>query len=630
MPENNVFQEENGMKDFKTRNLKKKGRIRTRVLSAVTCTALLFSAAVLPVSAAGFSDVDSDEKVAWAKSSIDKMTDAGYIKGYEDGTFRPQKSISKIECLILMSRMLGYEDKKFADVASAAKDAYKTTAAKYNSTYSGELSYLLYTGVLKEDDLVDYASSANANVQLLRYQAAMLMAKLMGSDSDAKAYSVSAPSYADDASIPSAAKSYVEYVSANNIMNGMDKTADGKAQFSPMTTLTRAQMATLLARMMDKLNTSYISGTVEKSSSASITVDGSKIGISKDTVVYADGKTSDASSLSEGYTLSALVANGKAYVITASEPQEETTVYGVVVRKNENGDGQKLTIADYENEDNTATYTLRDDCAVYVNGSKGSFGSIAAKDFIKLVLSGSKVKTIETADKNIDIKGKLVSTEYDDNDNVYVNIANDETGKTEQYTVSRKGASVTRDGDDAEFSDLAAGDTVSVRLVYGKVTSVTATGKTESFTGLLKEIIISNNPAVTVTIDGKDYTYKISAKAKIYISDKESTIYDLRPNVTVSGKLDSNAVKSLSTSTVPLNEKGELTGTATGKNTTYKVITVKDEAGNTYSVYYNNSTKFFTSNGTTASVKSISEGTSLSITGGSKNGVFEATIIIIK
>ena len=618
------------MKDFKKHNFKKKNTIKARVLSAVTCTALLLSATALPVSAAGFSDVDSDATVSWAKASIDKMTDAGYIKGYEDGTFRPQKSISKIECLILMSRMLGYEDKKFADVASAAKDAYKTTAAKYNSTYSGELSYLLYTGVLKEDDLVDYASSANANVQLLRYQAAMLMAKLLGSDSEAKAYSVSTPSYADDASIPSAAKNYVEYVSANSIMNGMDKTADGKAQFSPMTTLTRAQMATLLARMMDKLNTSYTSGTVESASSSSITVDGTKIGISNDTVVLVDGKSAKASSISEGYTLSALVANGKAYVIDAAEPQEEITLYGVVVRKSESGDGQKITIADYENQDNTATYTLRDDCGVYVKGAKGSLGDIMANDFIKLVLSGSKVKTIETADKNIEIKGTIVSTEYDDNDNVYLNIKNDETGKEEQYTVSRKGASVTRDGDDAEFSDLAAGDTVTVKLVYGKVSSVTATGKTESFTGLLKEIIISSNPAITVTIDGKDYTYKISAKAKIYIADKESTIYDLRPNVTVSGKLDSEAVKSLSTSTVPLNEKGELTGTATGKNTTYKVINVQDESGNTYSVYYNNNTKFFTSNGSTASVKNISDGTSLSITGGSKNGVFEATIIIIK
>lgn len=618
------------MKDFKKHNFKKKNTIKARVLSAVTCTALLLSATALPVSAAGFSDVDSDATVSWAKASIDKMTDAGYIKGYEDGTFRPQKSISKIECLILMSRMLGYEDKKFADVASAAKDAYKTTAAKYNSTYSGELSYLLYTGVLKEDDLVDYASSANANVQLLRYQAAMLMAKLLGSDSEAKAYSVSTPSYADDASIPSAAKNYVEYVSANSIMNGMDKTADGKAQFSPMTTLTRAQMATLLARMMDKLNTSYTSGTVESASSSSITVDGTKIGISNDTVVFIDGKSAKASSISEGYTLSALVANGKAYVIDAAEPQEEITLYGVVVRKSESGDGQKITIADYENQDNTATYTLRDDCGVYVKGAKGSLGDIMANDFIKLVLSGSKVKTIETADKNIEIKGTIVSTEYDDNDNVYLNIKNDETGKEEQYTVSRKGASVTRDGDDAEFSDLAAGDTVTVKLVYGKVSSVTATGKTESFTGLLKEIIISSNPAITVTIDGKDYTYKISAKAKIYIADKESTIYDLRPNVTVSGKLDSEAVKSLSTSTVPLNEKGELTGTATGKNTTYKVINVQDESGNTYSVYYNNNTKFFTSNGSTASVKNISDGTSLSITGGSKNGVFEATIIIIK
>lgn len=607
-----------------------KGQFTKKALSAITSAALLVSAVSMPVLAAGFSDVDSDATVSWAKSSIDKMTDAGYIKGYEDGTFRPYRAISKVECLILMSRMLGYEDKDYSDIVSAAKNKYKTTAAKYNSTYSGELSYLLYTGVLKEADLADYASAANANTQLLRYQAAMLMAKLMGADADAKAYTVDKPTYADDASIPSASRSYVEYVSANNIMNGMDKTEDGRSQFSPLTSLTRAQMATLLARMMDKLDTKLVSGTVEKVSSTQLTISGTKVKYADDAAVLIGGSEGKVSSISEGYTVSVLYAGGKAFAIIAEEPQEETILYGDVVRKSENSEGKRITIADHENSENQATYTLKDDCSVFVKGSKAGIADIMVDDFIKVILSGSKVKSIETADKSIEVTGILESVEFDTEDNVYLNVTDKDGGKAQQYTVSSKGAAITRDDDEAEFSDLTSGDNITLKLTYGKVTKVTATGQTETVTGLLKEIIISSNPAVTITVDGKDKTYLFATKNKVYIADKESTIYDLRPNVNVSVKLDNDTVKSLSTSTVPLNEKGELTGVATGKNTSYKVINVRDEQGNTHSVYYNNSTKFLTSSGSNATVKSISEGTSLSITGNSSNGIFEASIIIIK
>ena len=86
---------------------------KTRILSFALCLALVLSSFSLTAMALSFDDVDNDSTVSWAADSITKMTDAGYIKGYEDGTFRPYKPITKIECLILMSRMLGLEDDDF-------------------------------------------------------------------------------------------------------------------------------------------------------------------------------------------------------------------------------------------------------------------------------------------------------------------------------------------------------------------------------------------------------------------------------------------------------------------------------------------------------------------------------------
>lgn len=604
----------------------KKGKLLSAVLSA----SLLLSSIALPAFAVTFNDVESDATVSWAKDSITKMTDAGYIKGYEDGTFRPYRAITKIESLILMSRMLGYENSEFSSVASAASTAYKSIASKYNTTYANEISYLMYCGVLKESDLVDYASAANANTQLLRYQAAVLMSKLMGADSEAKAYTVSTATYADDSAIPTTARPYVEYVSANNIMNGMDKTADGKAQFSPLTSLTRAQMATLLARMMDKLELKYVSGTVDSVSSSKISVDGTSLGIMTDTKVYISGGMASVSDISSGADASVVSISKNALAITAQEAQKSTVVYGIITRKVENADGKKLTIADYEDNDNSETYKVKDSCKITVDGAKATLADLKNNDFVKVIITGSSISEISTESKSLTVKGIIVSTEYDNDDHVYINVSDTDGENTQQYVVSSKGADITRDGSEAEFSALTKGDKVTLKLTYGKVTSVTASGNTVGFSGLLKEIVISSNPSLTITIDGQDKKYFLRSDAKITVSGTAATIYDLRPNVTVTGTLDSSEIKTVSASTASVNEKGELTGTVTGKNTAYKVITVKDDNGNVQSVYYNNNTKVLSSNGTTSSVRTLENGAQITVTGADQNGVFVATIIIIK
>lgn len=604
----------------------KKGKLLSAVLSA----SLLLSSIALPAFAVTFNDVESDATVSWAKDSITKMTDAGYIKGYEDGTFRPYRAITKIESLILMSRMLGYENSEFSSVASAASTAYKSIASKYNTTYANEISYLMYCGVLKESDLVDYASAANANTQLLRYQAAVLMSKLMGADSEAKAYTVSTATYADDSAIPTTARPYVEYVSANNIMNGMDKTADGKAQFSPLTSLTRAQMATLLARMMDKLELKYVGGTVDSVSSSKISVGGTSLGIMTDTKVYISGGTASVSDISSGADASVVSIRKNALAITAQEAQTSTVVYGVITRKVENADGKKLTIADYEDNDNSETYKVKDSCKITVDGAKATLADLKNNDFVKVTITGSSISEISTESKSLTVKGIIVSTEYDNDDHVYINVSDTDGENTQQYVVSSKGADITRDGSEAEFSALTKGDKVTLKLTYGKVTSVTASGNTVGFSGLLKEIVISSNPSLTITIDGQDKKYFLRSDAKITVSGTAATIYDLRPNVTVTGTLDSSEIKTVSASTASVNEKGELTGTVTGKNTSYKVITVKDDNGNVQSVYYNNNTKVLSSNGTTSSVRTLENGAQITVTGADQNGVFVATIIIIK
>ncbi len=603
---------------------------KTRILSFALCLAIVFSSFSLTAFALGFDDVDNDPTVSWAKDSITKMSDAGYIKGYEDGTFRPYRPITKIECIILMARMVGLEDQDYAATAAAAYDAYKDVASKFNATYTKELCYLLYTGILKESDLADYTSAANANTQLLRYQAAMLMSKLMGKDAEAKAYTVSTPTYADNIAIPTTARPYVEFVTKNQIMNGMDSNTAGEPQFSPVTSLTRAQMATLLARMMDKLDVTLITGSLEAVSKSTISIDGKDYKLSASPKVYLDGEEADADALAAGTTVSAISLCDEIVMIETAQPIEIATVYGLVVSKSENSSGKRITIADYENKDLTSTYVIADDCVIYKDSSKSTFSNIMANDFVKLEITGSKVTRLSTEDTKIDIEGKLVAIDFDTEDNVYLKVSDTKGENIVTYNVSSKGIKASRDGVDVQLRELSVGDTLTIRLSYGKVTRIIATSTTEDITGVLTEIIISNTPSVTITTDGVARNFKLRSNSKITIAGVSGDIYDLRPNITVKVRLNSNEVQTLTASTIEVSENGEMYGTVTGKNISYNVITLEDEDGNTQSVYFNTGTAFLNSSGTNTTVKSIKNGDTVSITGAYKNGVFEATIIIIK
>ena len=72
------------------------------VLAGTLCLALSTGA----LAASGFSDVPDGK---WYTAEIGEMTAAGYIDGYEDGTFRPDGNVSVAEFVTITARCLGFE-----------------------------------------------------------------------------------------------------------------------------------------------------------------------------------------------------------------------------------------------------------------------------------------------------------------------------------------------------------------------------------------------------------------------------------------------------------------------------------------------------------------------------------------
>lgn len=82
----------------------------TRVMTMILLTTMIFnvSGAILPsVNAATVSL--SDIKGHWAETAINSAVNAGYVSGYQDGTFKPNATITKAEFLKMLVGALKFE-----------------------------------------------------------------------------------------------------------------------------------------------------------------------------------------------------------------------------------------------------------------------------------------------------------------------------------------------------------------------------------------------------------------------------------------------------------------------------------------------------------------------------------------
>lgn len=68
---------------------------------------MLFRAFQLASSAGETAIADQDQLHAWSKDAVLSMLDAGYIKGYTDGTFGGSKSITRAEAVTILDRIAG-------------------------------------------------------------------------------------------------------------------------------------------------------------------------------------------------------------------------------------------------------------------------------------------------------------------------------------------------------------------------------------------------------------------------------------------------------------------------------------------------------------------------------------------
>lgn len=604
-----------------------------KLLSGALCTAMLVSAISVSAAKVTFSDVENDPTVSWAKPYISEMAELGYIKGYEDGTFKPNNTITKTEALLLLSRMLGVNDDAYADSVGLAQDAYGSMLKKYSTNYSNEIAFLLYTGVLKTDDLDTYISASNKNTPLKRYEAAVLLTKLLGAEEDVQKNTFVSSSYADTVEIPDSARAYVEYVKGEGIMQGMGTTVSGQPVFSPNTDVTRSQMAKMLCSLIDVLDRSAETGVIASvdnfNDTFTVTVNSVDVmyNTASNTRFKVDGKDVDLSALKAGMHVKITHLKGQVSLVENYNVIEDAVIYGLVSSTKETTGSMAITIVDANDSSKKQTYSVSDKVKVRINDAVDTFGKIKSTNYVKMTISDGTVTEIEVVSKTTNVSGTLINLDASGEYTILTVKGSD--GTETDYEVSADGVSVARNSLDAKLSSLMQGDSITLRLTYGKVTKITAASTNQETQGTISYITYTTTGTkIGIEISGKVTEYTVNKSVDVLIDSSAGSVYDLRPGSDIKIKLQSSEiVKIEAAGTIT---KSQLVGIVKSTNANYGLMVV-EEGNSEYSVFVNGNTKIIDSvTGASIKLKSVEKGRTVTVTGSTSSGVLEASVIVVQ
>ncbi len=544
-----------------------------KLMSAIIAFALSVSVLVPVFAADTFKDVNS-KSYEWAYSYVEDMAERGLIKGYEDGTFRPGNSVSRMDAFALFSRLMGSNSDVNADLLAQAKEKYAGVLAKYGLSYAeGDIAFMLMRGVLTENELDTYFDGKKKSEAMPRYEAAILITKAMLGEQDAKNEVLVDLDYTDVSAIPKAAKQYVYYVTQKGIMSGM-----GGGEFSANTDVLRGQIAVMLSKTADATNYTFDSITIDEIDEASKNISikdadgkGFTIGYDDDARFFKNGEAVAASQLKGGQKAILTYVSDEsgtrlAFADVAANSIDESK--SVIFKAYTSSSGVLIITVVDPASDAVQSYTISNSASISADGKAVNINSLKEGDYITIGLSGDVVVSVDAMKKSTKIDAVIEKL-----GTLGTITISSENAEFNGITLSlSQNAAIYKNGDKAGFSDLGRGDKAKITLEYGVVKEINANSSTKTVTGVLKSYTVSEAPTLTINRDGTNYTFDIPANADITLNGEKVALsaFNIGSSITVTA--ESEVVKKITAT--------DTSGTLTGDKVTGTVVGVYDKTIN--------------------------------------------------
>lgn len=543
-----------------------------RFISIVLCLLMVFTA--VAASAASLSDVRSH----WANKEIQEMASKKIIAGFEDGTFRPENSVTRVDSLLLVSRIIGASESSLSSFVDAAYSAnYANVNVLGYTAYEKNLAYLLYKGIYTSAELRNFIGNKLGANPLKRYEAAIILTKLVGKEAEAKANSMPVLSYADSASIPATAKAYVEFCETSGLMKGMENN-----KFNPNFEVTRAQMAVMLYRAMEYLGIAHSTGTITSVNHITNSVTytdanglSKQINILSDTMLRFDGALANSlDDVKDGYKINVVTHKTDVVFVEFLTQIPDEEISGIYAGSTTSSNLKKISVKSADGSE-TKVLTLSDDCVVLINGANSTFASLPKESFVTVTIQNSKVTMIVAENKSKTVTGIIKNFVYGDPSRIEVTLSNN---TVESYEMA-KNVAVKRNNANADASDLMVGDRVNLTLTYNQISSVSAQSSTKTIEGTIEEIVISANPSVKInTSSGVLECALNKGGVAVTVNGETSDVYGLRLGYLAKVKMESSTITQIDVNSVATPDTLNVVGVVEHVDTNYYFIQITESS----------------------------------------------------
>lgn len=230
-----------------------------KIIAAIT--AIIMSASAVAMAQAPFSDISGH----WAEGYITKLANKGVVDGVTDTTFVPDGKVTRAQYLKMIMETLDIKTKParegecldvavgewYAPYVQAALDSGLIPSSMVED-YSERVEYKVDENGTATETKVIYSGRFNPNTAINRQEIAVLtqyiyqVTRTILTNEEVDISSVKG--FADGYLIGDWAMVSVTHAVANGFMDGMDDN-----MFRPLDFATRAQAATVISRVIDKV-----------------------------------------------------------------------------------------------------------------------------------------------------------------------------------------------------------------------------------------------------------------------------------------------------------------------------------------------------------------------------------------
>ncbi len=433
--------------------------------------ALLLASSSTLSYAATFNDMkNSKGQDHWSLQYVNDISSKGLVGGYSDGSFKPNKAVTRIESIVFISRLFPAETVKSVYEANKAKWDAKLTANAIPDFAKSAVVFGLEKNWYTEAYLKEFMNTTTkVQKDAQRYEFAVYLVRAIGWDKEMSNAAV--VSYKDSKDIPKQAVPFIEVLGKKGVVVTT-------GEFNPLKSVTRGEVAKML---------------------------------------------------SIAYPFS-VKAGGGSNTTTPTTPTTPTNNTAVVMPTGTLVEGKikQITIDNYnviliitDNSGNLRSFTNRASGVVStLDGKSAELLALREGFGVKLYTDGTTLKGVEATTAttvNKTLSGEVVSVT---SNNIRIKNGN----VTEEYGIANN-VSVTRDGKSARVLDIVSGDSISATIQNSLL--VSADAKTVKRT--MRNVVVrsvtsySNGSAEIVVQDeqGNQYTMQFTSNSAAYMNNKK-------------------------------------------------------------------------------------------------------------